>query len=101
MTQKLTKKERDKLARIANKLYRNGLGDEHKAMTFYRRMVVELRKVGFYTEADALDLMAEGAETTKELLSEIIQDIREKVVVSSFKKETTLKGDFRPSKRRY
>lgn len=89
----LTRRERTKLSRIADKLYRDGVGDEHKAAALYRRLSKELRNAGLYMQADALDLMAGSAEVSKDILNEIIEDIREQVIVSQFKKETTLKGD--------
>ena len=93
MMLKLTRKERNRLSHIANKLYRDGVKDEHKAAAFYKRIAEELRKVGLYMEADALAVMAESEELHKSILNEIIADINEKVIVSQFKKETTLKGE--------
>ena len=90
MMLKLTKKERNRFKRIADKLYRNGVEDEHKAVVFYRRMSKELREAGLYTEADALEIIADSEEVHKDILNEIIKDIEEKIIVSQFKKETTL-----------
>ncbi len=101
MIPELTKRKRDRLTRIANKLYRDGVSDEHKAIAFYKRISTELEKIGLHQEADYIRRMIESKELHKDILNEIIEDINEKVIVSSFKKETTLKGDFRPSKRRF
>jgi len=90
---KLTKRKRNGLTRLANMLYRDAVSDEHKAAVFYRRIAEILRNDGFYTQADALILIAEGEEIHKDILNEIIADIREQVIVSQFKKETTLKGE--------
>lgn len=89
----LTRRERNKLSRIADKLYRDGVEDEHRTAALYRRLSKELRVVGLYMQADALDLMAGNTEVSKDILNEIIKDIREQVIVSQFTKETTLKGD--------
>ena len=96
----LTKKQRDRLTRIAKKLYRDGVSDEHKAIAFYKRISGELEKIGLHKEADYIRRMIKSKELHKDILNEIIEDINEKVILSSFKKETTLKGDFRPSRRR-
>lgn len=93
MIQKLTKRERNRLIRIAKKLYRDGVSDEHKAIAFYKRISNELEKIGLHKEADYIRRMIESKELHKDILNEIIQDINEKVIVSSFKKETTLKGN--------
>lgn len=95
MMLKLTKKERNRFKRIADKLYRNGVEDEHKAVVFYRRMSKELREAGLYTEADALEIIADSEEIHKSVLNEIIKDIEEKIILSQFKKETVLMGSKR------
>lgn len=98
---KLTKRKRNFLTRLADKLYRDNVEDERKAAVSYRRMAWILRGEGFYTQAEALESIAESEDLHKEILNEIIQDIREQVIVSQFKKETTVKGERRsPFKRR-
>lgn len=93
MTLELTKRERTKLSRIANKLYRDGVSDEHKAIAFYKRVSGELERIGLHKEADYIRRMIKSKELHKDILNEIIQDINEKVIVSQFKGEVTLKGD--------
>lgn len=78
--------------RIAKKLYRDGVQDERKAAFFYRRMSKELRDSGLHSEADALVVMAESEEVHKDILNEIIADIKEKVILSQFQIEVTYKG---------
>ena len=93
MTLELTRKERNTLYKLMNSLYRTGVEDERAAAAFYRRMSEKLRNIGLYIEADVLVTMAESEEIHKDILNEIIADIREKVIVSQFTKETTLKDD--------
>ncbi len=93
MTLRLTKRERTKLTRIVNKLYREGVEDEHKAAAFYGRMAEELHKVRLYKESIYLANIAESEKLHKDILNEIIQDIKEKIIMSQFKKEITLKGN--------
>jgi len=89
----MNKRSRNRLSRIANTLYRDGVADEHKAVAFYKRMTKELRDIGFNKEADALELIAKSEEAHKDILNEIILNIKEKILLSQFKKETVLKGE--------
>ena len=92
---KLTRigKERRKLTRIARELYNKGVVDERKSAALYRRISKELREAGFNIQASALELLVETEELHKDILNEIIGDINEQIIMSIYKKSTTLSAD--------
>lgn len=90
---KLTKRQRNRLHSLAKRLYSEGVDDEHKSIAFYKRMAEELRVLNLRDEAKVLDSIIESEEIHKKLLNEIVEDLKEKVILSQFKKETTLKGN--------
>ena len=89
MIPKLTRDQR-RVKRIMNKLQKEGVPDEHKAVAFYRKRAKEFEAAGYYEEAEIMKTISEHEQIHKDLLNEMILNLERKVIWKDYLKG---KGD--------
>lgn len=85
MTLKLTREQR-KVKRLIDKLWRDGVKDEHNAVAFYRTIAKEFRDLGYSKEAKILDTIMEHEQIHKDILNEMIKDLEREVIWKKYLK---------------
>ena len=89
MIQRLTREQR-RIKRIMDKLKKEAIEDEHKAVAFYRSRAKEFRDAGYYEEAEIMNAISEHEQIHKDIINEMLLNLERKVI---WKKYLAEKGD--------
>ncbi len=86
MTLRLTREQR-RVQRIIDKLKKEGVPDEHKGIAWYRNRARDFEAVGYYEEAEIMKLIQYTEQQHKDILNEMILNLKEKVIWKEYLKE--------------
>ena len=80
----MTLRATNKVRRLINTLWRDGVSDEHKAVAFYRNRAKEFRALGMTAQADVLEMISQHEQIHKDILNEMIDNLNREIILKEY-----------------